>query len=447
MALTGIDYVFMILYFVLVFFVAYVKSRKATTEEFLIAKRKVGLIGAISTINASKIGSILLIFTALLYLYGFSAMWYFIGVATGYLVFIPFATRLHKRHGQTHLTLADYFFHDYGNTSGRIASALNIFISFAFMVLNLIASSKVLSFFTGMNFVTSTIIVSLFILIYLLMGGFKAVVMTDVIQFGAIFIIFLIFAFALLNRTVIPAAEWTIFAAGTANIVGFFLLGILIPFSMADLWQRVYSMKDLTTLRRGIFYSVIMYVVFAFLLALIGLAIKAQLPGIDPDIALIQGFATLLPAGLLGLAVVVFFAAFMSTIDTYAYTAASSFVIDFFKKLSKKQTVKGIKWAITAFIALTALVAIAIQDLILGAYIFAGYAIILAIPTIATWAKPSIKQVTLNTSLIVGVVGLTIVVVNGAIKGTLNPTLAVMAVGISLAGLLIGAILSLIKKK
>jgi len=131
--ITTLDIVFIVAYFLLVIIVAYVKTRKSTPEEFLIAKRKLGIWQTISTVNATKTGSILLLYTALLYLYGFSAMWYFIGVAAGYLLFIPFAVKLHKRHGAKHYTLADYFFHSYGKITGYAASVINIFVLFAFI--------------------------------------------------------------------------------------------------------------------------------------------------------------------------------------------------------------------------------------------------------------------------------------------------------------------------
>jgi SSS family solute:Na+ symporter len=446
MDLSALDLTFIILYFLLVFFVAVWRTKRASEEEFLIAGRKVGILGTLSSINATKTGSIILLFTAILYAYGFSAIWYFIGVAAGYLLFIPFATKLHKYHGEAHYTLADYFFEKYGQLTGKCASILNIFIMLAWLVLNLIASSKVLSFFTGLSFLSSTIIVSLFVLAYLLLGGFKAVVTTDIIQYGAIVVILFVFAFFLAGGTTIPIGEWNLGAAGLKNIAGFFLLGILIPFSAPELWQRVYASKNISIMRKGIFYSVIVYLVVAFLLALVGLAVKTQFPSIDPDTALIYGFANLLPAGLAGLAVVIFFAAFMSSIDTYAYTAASSFTHDFFKKCTKKQLVRIIKLTMTAVIAFSATIAVLVQDLLLGGYMFAGYAIVLAIPVIATWIRPKIKSTTLNTAIIFGTVLLTLMIIKHAIAGTLSPTIVLIAISGSIVGLILGAIISFFKK-
>jgi len=207
--------------------------------------------------------------------------------------------------------------------------------------------------------------------------------------------------------------------------------------------QNLYLLsKDLSTLKKSISYSIIVYIFVAIVLSLIGLAIKAKFPGLDPDIALVEGFAQLLPSGLIGLALVVFFAAFMSSIDTYAYTAASSFVHDWFPKLTKAKTVKAIKLAVTAIIAIGSLIAIAIQDLILGSFIFASYAIILAVPTLATWIKPSIKKSTLSISIVIGMIGLTIFTVWGVINNSLTPIIVLEAIAVSLAGLIIGALTS-----
>jgi len=275
-----------------------------------------------------------------------------------------------------------------------------------------------------------------------LIGGFKAVVTTDVLQYGAIIVIMTLFAIFLLQGTSIPLTEFNIAKAGPVNIIGFFILGALIPFAAPELWQRVYAVKDVMTLKKGLFWSVIVYVVVALLLSIIGLAVKAQFPGLDPDIALIEGFARLLPTGLIGLAVVIFFAAFMSTTDTLAYTGASSLVQDFFKKLSKNSTVKAIKLAVTLLIVLGAAVAIILQDLVLGAFIFASYVVILAVPTLLTWIKPKVKGTTLSVGIIFGIIVLTALTIFEAVNGTLAPPIILKAIGISIVGLVIGAISS-----
>jgi len=440
--LTSLDLIFIIAYFLLVVLIAYVRSRKASAEEFLIAKRKLGVLSSLATINATKTGSILLIYTALIYSYGFSAIWFFLGVSTGYLIFIPFAVQLHKRHGKSHYTLAAYFFHSYGRVAGSCASILNIFIMLAWLMMNLIASSKVLSFFSGLSFEISTLIVMAFVLTYLLIGGFKAVVATDILQYFAIVFIFVVFSVVFSRSTSIAPGEWNLFGAGLQNILGFFLVGGLAPFAAPELWQRVYAIKNISTLKKSIFYSVLVYLFLAVVISFIGLSIKSAFPAIDPDIALIEGFARMLPAGLVGLAVVVFFAAFMSSIDTYTYTAASSIVQDFFQNLSKKETVRRIKIAVVGIVILGCVLAIAIQDLLLSAFIFASYVVVLAVPTLATWIRPQVKKRTISTSIVFGTIGLSIVTGMLVVQNNLTPLIVLIAIAISLSGLLVGALYS-----
>ena len=87
----------MIIYLLILIAIGYYSSRKQSDESFLISERKLGILSGIATINATKTGAILLVFTALLYLYGFSAMWYFIGVILGFLIFLPFSNILYNR--------------------------------------------------------------------------------------------------------------------------------------------------------------------------------------------------------------------------------------------------------------------------------------------------------------------------------------------------------------
>jgi len=88
--LSGLDYGLIGLYFAVLLVIGYFSSRKQKDEDYLIADRKLGAWSTMATINASKTGSILMIFVALVYLWGFTAILYFIGGLLGMLVFIPF---------------------------------------------------------------------------------------------------------------------------------------------------------------------------------------------------------------------------------------------------------------------------------------------------------------------------------------------------------------------
>ena len=434
-------------YILSVILIGYFASRKQSNESFLISERKLGIFSGVSTINATKTGAIIFVFTALLYEYGFSAMWYFIGIILGYLVFLPFAKSLFSKSNAKYYTLADYFHENYGVLSGRIASAITIFIMVGFLIINLIAAAKVLEFFAGINFTLATIIIAVVVMLYLLLAGFSAVVKTDVLQYLAVISILAIFAFVLSGMVDIPTNEWNLIAAGSGNIFGFLLIGLLFPFASPDLWQRVYAMPNQNTLRKSIIYSIIVFTIVAFILTLVGLFVKTAMPNIDPDTALIRGLSALLPVGFVGLEVVIFFGALMSSIDTYAYTASSAFVQDFFKKLPKEKVISRIRISIASIILISTTISIFLQNLIQASFIFAAFVVVLAVPTIITWIRPSIKRRTLNSTFIIGTALLIVFIILGLTQNNLTPTIVIKGIAGSLIGLVVGFVYSKFSKE
>ena len=440
--LSVVDFSLIILYLAGVVGVGVYFSRRNSVEGFLISERKMGILSGIATINATKTGAILLSYTAMLYLYGLSAFWVFVGVLLGYLLFIPFAKKLHRESAGQYYTQADYFHHRHGILAGRFASGINIVTMAGFMVMNLIAAAKVFSVFSGAGFSLSVLIIAGVVLAYLVLAGFQAVVKTDVLQYAAIMFVLVVFFFFLGGQADISPTEITAFSTGAKNIIGFLLIGTLLPFGSPDLWQRVYAMPNEKTVSRSLLGSIAVYFLVMGALTFVGLLVKEVLPELDPDTALVMGLADLLPAGLVGLAVVVFFAAFMSSIDTYAYTAASSLIQNHFRGLDKKQAVNWIQRALLGIVILGAAVAVWAKSLIDITFVFASIIITLAIPAIFSWVRPKIKSRTLNTGFAVGLIGLAILIGLSLARGDFSPTIVGHAVVTSLFGLAVGGVYS-----
>jgi len=441
-ALSSFDFILILIYFIVLLAIGYLSSRKESKEDFLIAKRNLNSWQTMATINASKTGSVLMIFTAFVYLWGISALWYFIGMVVGVLIFIPFAMKLKENSKGRFYTLADYFKHNYGKKIAVIVSLLTIFIMFGYAVLNLIAGAKIFFFFTGWSFWICAIIMSSIVLIYLLLGGFKAVVRTDMLQYAAMVVIMAIVAFAVFKGSIIPVSEWNFFKADPGSIFGFFLIGILFPFAMPDMWQRVYSAKDKKTVRNGMILSAIVYAVVAFLLGLVALTVKASFPAIDPDLALIHGFGNLLPVGLIGLAVVLLFSAIMSSLDTYLFTASSAIIQDL---TPNKKNVKMIRNTILILAVLATILAISLNKLVISTYIFVTVILALGATVIATWMRKKIKETTLVTGMIIGLASIGILLIVYSLTVGIQPTLAVIGLLATIIGLFIGGIISKFK--
>jgi SSS family solute:Na+ symporter len=444
MQLTNFDFILIFLYFAVLLIIGYFTSRKQKQEDYLIAERKLGTWSTMATINASKTGSILMIFVALVYLWGIAAIWYFIGMVLGVLIFLPFALKLKENSTEKFYTLSHYFKYNYGKKAAFFASLITIFLMIGYLILNLIAGTKIFTFFTGWPFWLCAIIMIIVVLLYLLMGGFRAVVRTDFIQYIAMLLILVLLALTIFNGSLIPASEWNLFQTDILTMFGFFLVGLLFPFAMPDMWQRVYASKNKKTLKKGILFSALVYFIFAFLLALIALTVKVAYPEIDPDLALLYGFANLLPQGFLGLAIVLLFAAVMSSIDTYIFTGASSIIQDF-SDWSRQETIKNIKKVIFILAVFGTAISILLQSLVIGSYIFVASLTILAVIVIATWIKKDIKPRTLVFGFVFGIIGYIIYLVKTI--NNVSPTIVVIALISTLLGLFIGAIVTFLRKR
>jgi len=153
----------------------------------------------------------------------------------------------------------------------------------------------------------------------------------------------------------------------------------------------------------------------------------------------------LLPAGFLGLATILLFAAIMSSLDTYIFTGASAIVQDFFK-MNKTTTVKYLKIVILGLAVFGTAIAILVQSLIVSSYIFVASSVILAVVVVATWINKKIKQRTLLFGLAIGIIGFTVFLVISLSRGYIEPTIVIIALISTLAGLGIGRIVSFFRE-
>jgi sodium/proline symporter len=285
------------LYFVVVLIVGFWTGKKQDKEKFLISGRQLKSLQATSTIFSSRIGAaILLTYTALVYLYGLGAYWYFIGSVFGLFVFYFFGKKIKKMGDeQKFYTLPDFFFFLKGRFAGYLATLITIIIMFGWVVLNFIAGAKLVSEYTPISYNISVILVGVIILLYLLAGGFDAVVKTDIIQTIGIFLLFVLMVYLLVSTDSRPELIFMdLFRIPPMKIISYFLAGFFIPMASPELWQRVYAIKDQKHFKRSLFLSSVFYFIIGFILLLIGLVIRAAIPDISAETSLIVGFSMLL---------------------------------------------------------------------------------------------------------------------------------------------------------
>jgi len=442
------DKLFIGLYFVVVVVIGLWSSRKQTTESFLIADRKLGTFSSVATIVASKVGTFLLItYLAFVYTFGISAMWFFVGHIVGYILFYFFAKKLKRRADKRkYYTLSDYFLDRFGKKSSYIAASVTLIIYILSLGFGLVATTQILVSLTGIPYLVSLLIIASAIAIYLRAAGFKGVVATDIVQYISIIVLFLVLAIFLGGNFEYHPEQWQLLNVGVINVASFFLGGILLPFAFAELWQRVYAMRDKKVLKRTLVFSSISYFAIGLILSLIGIIIKVKLPGINPDMALVEGFKNLLPAnGIMGLATIALFAAIMSSADTAFYTTSSIIVQDFVgkkKKLSPKATVRIMRWVLLGCIIGGLLLAYLIPSLIKIVLAQVAFIAVLTVVVLTTWIFKNINKYVVNFGLVTGSIIVFISSLYFITRDAADPIIVIIAISGVIFSLLLGDFIS-----
>ncbi len=331
------DIALLILYALTCLAIGLLASRRKTDSDFMIAGRKIGVVGFVTSVVASYIGGAALVaYTAYVYRFGISAIAVFVGTAAGFLIFIPYAMKLRKFSGEKEFyTLSDWISFRIGRTAG-FASAVILMAVYSGMLLNqFIAGSSILANISGWSYETGLIISSCIIVTYLLAGGFRSVIRTDIFQYMVMLVMVVLLGVVMLDdrRTfIVELADLSRMDAGMT--LAFLAFGILIIFQSAEYWQRVYGARSDRVVRSGLAGAAFFTVFTGLAITLVGLSAHEHIPGIEARDAFAEGLTLLMPDRLLGAALILIFAAIMSSADTQIFVLASSAAVDWAGKLS-----------------------------------------------------------------------------------------------------------------
>jgi SSS family solute:Na+ symporter len=271
-------------------------------------------------------------------------------------------------------------------------------------------------------------------------------VKTDIVQTFGIFLLFVLMMYLLTTTNTKPGLSFMdLFSLPAMQIVSFFLAGFFIPMASPELWQRVYAIKDKKNFRRSIILSSVFYIIVGFILLLIGLVIRADIPGIAPDTSLIVGFSRLLPVGLAGLSVVIIYSSVSSSADTYMFTASASVTQDFLEKtgLTKKENLrKTMRYAMVVLMILGVGMALILRDIVDATFFFVSLTMSLGLLVLVIWIYPKINRLSVWLSILFCLVG---VIVPAIIVG-ISEQLVMYAFAACLVGIVIGLLVEGIKR-
>ncbi len=446
------DKLFIGIYFLVVIVVGVLAARKETKEGFLIADRRLGVFSAVATLTASKIGSLILItYLAFVYTFGISAMWFFIGQVVGLILFYFFAKTLKtEADEEKYYTLTDFFQTKFGKTSGTLTAIITLLMYFIYFGLGLVGASQILVSLTGFSYLTSLLLIGLTIMIYLSAAGFKGVVATDILQYISIIVLFIIILAFIGGNFEYHPEQWQIIGVGLKDVTSFFLAGMLVPFALTEMWQRVYAVKNRKTLKKSFIFTVFSYLIIGFIISLIGIIIKTKVPGINPDMALVEGFKRLLPPnGMMGIAVTALFAAVMSSSDTSFFTGAVVIVQDFIgkrRKLSKDEIVKTLRWVIAVCVVIGMALAYFVPSMIKLAIAQFAFISVLSIVVFVVWIFKKVDKFIINFALTVGLLIVLIISIYYILQGEINTIVVIFAIIATILSIILGRLILMVRE-
>jgi len=302
---------------------------RPSTEDYLVAGRRVTLPAFVATLVASWYGGILGVgeFT---WRHGV-ANWLVFG-APYYLGAALFALALARRARRSELlSIPDLLERAYGRGAALVGAGA-VFVNAAPAAYVLMLGTLFAAMFGGpaAPWIVAAAVLSVF---YVDRGGLRAVVFTDRIQFALMYGGFALLLVALVSRhggvsflaARVPESHWVWHGGnGPAAILVWYVIALG---TMVDpaFWQRAFAARDPEVARAGVLWSIAFWAGFDFMTTACGLYARALLPGLSDPVQAFPQLANLtLPPVALGLFYLGLIATVMSTIDSYGFIAATT---------------------------------------------------------------------------------------------------------------------------
>ncbi|MFA5987211.1 MAG: hypothetical protein WC797_00985 [Candidatus Paceibacterota bacterium] len=377
---------FFLIYFIVVVAIGIYQSRHESEEGFMMADRQVHGSQLVATLSAGFFdGATLGIYTAYVYQYGFSAIWFFAGTILGFVLLFKYSPRIKSKADEFGVySMSEYFYRVFDKKNGILFSVFLLINYLSLLAVNLIIAGKIFSAVFPVSYTAGVVVGGVVILSYLLLAGFNAVIKTDFFQLLIMFLMTFTVGAVLLGKSAVTISDLTIFNIPSGDAIAFLVIGSLLVFIDPSVWQRMFAAKDEKSLRHSLLFAPIVLFILGLVVSVVGLVTKEFFPSILPENALVVGFTNLLPLGFKELGIVLLYAVSLSSSDTITFVISSIFTRDL-KNYTRRFSEESMKKLSRVFMVLSVLVVIFVatiyQDIITLGFSLSG--VIIAIVPVA----------------------------------------------------------------
>ncbi|OLS37006.1 sodium/panthothenate symporter [Alkalihalophilus pseudofirmus] len=374
----------------------YIKSSNNFLQEYFLGSRELGgFILAMTMIATYGSASSFIGGPGVAYTQGLA--WVLLAmaqVATGYFVLMILGKKfaIYARKYEA-ITLIDFLRKRYRSKGVAIFSAISIIIFlFSAMTAQWVGGARLIESLTGLNYTSALFIFAVAVLVYVVIGGFRAVALTDTIQ-GVVMV----------GGTLIILIGTIIAGGGISNIMSDLIAenpnlvspfghdGSLTPTYVSSFWilvgvgvvalpqvtVRAMSYKSSKAMHRALITGTIVVGFIMLGMHLIGVFARPILPGIEVGDS-VMPLITLevLPPWLAGIVLAAPMAAIMSTVDSLLLLVSSTVVKDVYlnyvKPTASDKQVKRITLGVTTLLGvLVFALALSPPDLLIWLNLFA----------------------------------------------------------------------------
>ena len=305
----------------------------------------------------------------------------------------------HTGHFPTAISVGDVMEVDYGKIGKIVTGVFSVLLCAGILGAQIAGMGYLFNLFMGISVPMGILIGMGIIIVYDTIGGMRAVVATDVLQFCMLSIgmpLALIMGISSLGglevlKAQVPADHFQLFGnLSPVQVVSLFLTFLLGETLVPPYVRRLFIGQDVQAICKGTLWSGLYSIPFFAITGAIGLVALAMNPDLNPNTAIPFVVERALPVGLRGLVIAGIIAVVMSSADSFLNSASVAVVNDIVIPLRKQKITDkaGLLYARLATLitgSLAIVFAIRIQsllDILIYAYNF--WSPIILVPLAAT---------------------------------------------------------------
>jgi len=387
-------------------------------EEFSVAGRSFSYLVIFATLSASFIGGGFSMGNAeKVFLFGLVNIFALWGFSLKEILVAQFIAPQIKRYDAP-ITVGDIMDHHYGKGAQVFTGIFSVILCSGILGAQVGAMGYIFNIFLGLDQMYGIIIGLGIVIAYSTIGGMRAIVYTDILQFMVLTVgLPLVLIFGVVKAggigtvmQAVPADHLTFL--GPKTLIAF--LSLFITFVIGETLvppyvQRLFIAKDVNEVRKGTLLSGLFSIPFLFVTGSIGLVALVLFPEIDANLAIPTMIKETLPVGLKGIVVAGVISIVMSSADSFLNGASVAAVHDVIKPLMKTDDAKDFRLVkiINFFVGILAIVfAVKIKSLLdILVYSYNFWSPIVLVPLVVAILGGKVTKTQFYWGMMGGIIG------------------------------------------